>query len=239
MSGHSHAKTVMHTKQAADKKRGQIFSKLSRLISVAAKKGGDPNMNSELRMAIEQAKKANMPQVNVERATKKGTGELAGEVLEEFCFEAYGIAKSAIIITGITSNKNRALSEVKQILNQNNAKLAEEGSVKWQFEQMGVILIICSTEENKEKLEMTIIEAGADDIRQQKDFLEIYTKPESLEKVKKVLEEKGVVIESAVLGWMAKEEMELNEKDKAIIEKLLSALDDNDDVQEIYSNIKV
>jgi YebC/PmpR family DNA-binding regulatory protein len=239
MSGHSHAKTVMHTKQVADKKRGKIFSKLSRLISVAAKKGGDPDINPELRIAIGQAKKANMPQANVERAIKKGTGELEGETLEEFCFEAYGPAKSALVITGITSNKNRALSEIKQILNQNNAKLAEEGSVKWQFEEKGIILVSCTAEEDKEKLEMAAIEAGAEDIRQQKNLLEIYTKPDSLENVKRGLESSGVVVESAILGWTAKEEIELDEKNKTTVEKLLEALDDNDDVQEVYSNMKL
>ena len=239
MSGHSHAKTVMHTKQAADKKRGKIFSKLSRVISVAAKKGGDPSINPELRIAFEQAKKANMPQINVERAVKKGTGELEGETLEEFCFEAYGPAKSAFVITGITSNKNRALNEIKQILNKNNAKLAEEGSVKWQFKQRGIILVNHTTKEYKEKLEMAAIEAGAEDISQQKDLLKIYTNPDTLEKVKKGLENNGIIIESAILGWAAKEEIELNEKDKAAAEKLLRALDDNDDVQEICSNIKL
>ena len=228
----------MHTKQAADKKRGQIFSKLSRLISVAAKKGGDPDMNSELRMAVEQAKKANMPQANVEKAIKRGTGELEGEALEEFCFEAYGPAKSALIITGITSNKNRALGEVKQILHQNSAKLAEEGSVKWQFENMGVI-IVAPEEQDKEKIEMAVIESGAEDMRWEGACLETYTKPVKLEEVKKALEAKELKIESATLGWMAKEEITIDEKEMAAVEKLFTALDENDDVQEVYSNVKL
>ena len=164
MSGHSHAKTVQHTKEAAAKERGKIFSKLSRVISVAAKKGGDPNMNSALRMAIEQAKKANMPQENVERAIKKGTGELEGENLEEFCFEAYGPDKSALIICGITNNNRRTLSEVKQILSHNSAKLAEEGSVKWQFNNLGEMVIEAKSQD-KEKAEMVAIESGAEDIQ--------------------------------------------------------------------------
>lgn len=238
MSGHSHWSTVKHTKEAADKKRGQVFSKLSRVISVAAKNGKDPEMNATLRIAIEQAKRANMPSENIERAIKRGTGELEGEVLEEFCFEVYGPAKSAIIITGITNNKKRTLNEIKQIVNLNNAKWAEGGSVKWQFENMGVIIINPGGEE-KEKVELAAIEAGAEDIREEGEFLEVYTKPEKLEEVKKEIENKGLTIESAVLGWMAKEEITVAEKEKTAIEKLFSALDDNDDVQEIYSNLKM
>jgi len=238
MSGHSHFKTVMHKKGEEDKKRGKIFSKLSKVISVAAKKGEDPNMNSELRMAIDQAKKANMPQDNVERAIKRGTGEIEGEILEEFCFEAYGPAKSAIIITGITSNKNRSLNEIKQILLRNNAKLAETGSVKWQFENMGII-IINPEERNKGELEITCIEAGAEDTRWEGEFLEVYIKPDKLEPAKKQIEAKEINIESAVLGWKAKEEININEKEMAVVEKLFNALDENDDVQEIYSNVKI
>jgi len=237
MSGHSHAKTVQHTKEAAAKKRGKIFSKLSRVISLVSRDGGDPDMNPGLRMAIEQAKRANMPNENIERAIKKGTGELEGETLEEFCFEAYGPAKSALIIIGITSNKNRVLSEVKQILNQNNAKLAEGGSVKWQFKNMGII-VVSQGEKKREKIEMTAIEAGADDIRWKKDFLEIYAEPNKLEQVKKEIETSGLNIESSILGWVAKEEISVDEKEKNTIEKLFSALDDNDDVHDIFSNVK-
>jgi YebC/PmpR family DNA-binding regulatory protein len=237
MSGHSHAKTVQHTKEAAAKKRGKIFSKLSRVISLVSRDGGDPDMNPGLRMAIEQAKRANMPNENIERAIKKGTGELEGETLEEFCFEAYGPAKSALIIIGITSNKNRVLSEVKQILNQNNAKLAEGGSVKWQFKNMGII-VVNQGEREREKIEMTAIEAGADDMRWKKNFLEIYAEPNKLEQVKKEIETNGLNIESSMLGWVAKEEITVDEKEKNTIEKLFFALNDNDDVHDIFSNVK-
>jgi len=238
MSGHSHAKTVQHTKEAAAKKRGKIFSKLSRVISLVAKNGGDPDMNPGLRMAIEQAKRANMPNENIDRAIKRGTGELEGETLEEFCFEAYGPAKSALIIIGITSNRNRALGEIKQILIQNNAKLAENGSVKWQFKNMG-IMSVSQGEREKEKIEMIAIEAGADDIRWKKNFLEIYAEPNKSEQVKKEIETKGLNIESNILGWVAKEEITVDEKGKNAIEKLLSALDENDDVHDIFSNVKL
>ena len=174
-----------------------------------------------------------MPSDNIERAIKRGTGEIEGQTLEEFTFEAYGPAKSALIITGITSNRNRALGGVKTILNQHNAKMAEEGSVKWQFENKGIIVIKTN---NKEAVELKAIDAGAEDIREQGgDILEIYTKPEDLDLVKKNIE-KDVEIESFMLGWVAKEEIEVPNKET--LEKLFNALDDNDDVQKIYSNVK-
>ncbi len=238
MSGHSHWATIKHKKGAADEKRGKLFSKLSKAISISARKGGDPDMNPGLRMAIDQAKKANMPNDNIEKAIKRGTGELEGETLEEFVFEAYGSAKSALIITGITNNRNRALNDIKAILNQHNGKLADEGSVKWQFDQKGII-IINAEGKDREDTELKTIDAGAEDIGWQEDgILEVYTKAEDLDEVKKNIE-KNFEIESAVLGWVAKEEIEVDEKSKQSIEKLFEALDDNDDVQEIYSNMKL
>ena len=238
MSGHSHAKTVQHTKEAAAKKRGKIFSKLSKVISVAAKKGGDPNMNSSLRMAIEQAKKANMPQENIERAIKRGTGELEGENLEEFTFEAYGPDKSALIISGITNNNRRTLSEIKQILVRDNAKLAEEGSVKWQFDNLGEI-IINADDSDKEKTEMLAIESGADDISWKNDSLIIYVKPENIEEVRQKLETKKLDISSVALGWRAKETIQLDEKGITKMNKIFDDLIENDDVQKIYSNTNI
>jgi len=238
MSGHSHAKTVKHTKDVADKKRGQIFSKLSSAITIAAKDGGDPDMNHKLRMTIDQAKKANMPSDNIEKAIKRGTGEIEGQTLEEFTLEAYGPAKSALIITGITSNRNRALGEVKTILNQHNAKMADEGSVKWQFENKGII-IINAKDKDKEETELKVIDAGAQDICWQKEgVLEIYTIPKNLDQVKRNVE-KEFEVETVMLGWTAKEEIELDEKGKQSMKKLFEALDNNDDVQEIYSNVKL
>jgi len=235
MSGHSHWSSIKHKKGAADEKRGKIFSKISRMLSVAAKEGGgDPEANSKLKLAVEQAKQANMPKDNIERAIKKGTGELEGEKLEQVVFEAYGPGKTAIIIEGITDNKNRTLSEVKQILNQNKGKLADEGSVKWLFERKGTIII---NRENTKELELIAIEAGAEDINEYDEFLEIHTRPENLEKVKKNLEEKGIKPESVSLDWVAKENIEVEEKESC--EKLFEALDNNDAVQDIYSNLKL
>ena len=216
MSGHSHWSSIKHAKGAADKKRGKLFSKLSKIISVAAKK-------------------ANMPNDSIEKAIKRGTGELEGENLEEFVFEAYGPTKSALIITGITSNRNRALNEVKTILNQHNAKMAEEGSVRWQFENKGII-VIEPKQESKENAELKAIDAGAQDLSWQGNILEVYTTPNNLDEVKKKLET-SFEIESATLGWVPKDEIEIKEAES--IKKLFEALGENDDVQEVYSNIKL
>jgi len=244
MSGHSHFKSIKRIKEAEDKKRGQIFSKMARVIFVAAKEGGpNPETNPRLRLAIEEAKQWNLPKENIERAIKRGTGELAGEKLEEVLFEAYGPGGIAIIIEGITDNKNRALGEVKQVLNQNNGKLVGEGSVKWLFERKGCVVVDLKAQsedfKNKEKLEMLAIEVGAENIYWHNDLLDIYTKIEDLERVKNNLEEKGIKIESASLDWVAKEEISLDQKTKEACQKLFETLDENEAVQEIYSNLKV
>ena len=241
MSGHSHFKTIKYRKEITDKKRGKIFSKLSRVISIAAKeKGGDPAMNPSLKLAIEKAKEANMPKDNIEKAIKRGTGELAGEKLEEVLFDAYGPEGVAIIIEGITDNTNRTLGEIKQALNQHGGKLASEGSVRWMFEKKGYIAIDAKSQTStskKEGLELLAIEAGADDALWRDDYLYVYTKPEELEKVKTSLEEKGITIEDSSLDWIAKEKAETKPESKEACLKLFEALDELDAVQEIYSNI--
>ncbi len=246
MSGHSHSKTIRHAKNISDQKKGQMFSKLARLISVAVKEGGpNPETNSKLRLAFEMAKEINMPKDNVERAIKRGSGETVEEKLEEVLFEAYGPGGIAIIIEGITDNKNRTLGEIKQVLNQNNGKLVGEGSVKWMFERKGCLtinaqfLISNSQIKNKEELEMMVIEAGAEDIYWHEELLDVYTKIEDLEKIKKNLEERGIKIDSVSLDWVAKEEVSTDEKTKEACQKLFEALDENEAVQEIYSNMKL
>lgn len=242
MSGHSHAKTVKHQKEITDAKRGKLFSKLAQQILIAAKeKGGDPNTNSALRMVIEKAKEYNMPKENIERAVKKGTGELAGESLESIIVEAYGPGGIAIIIEGIADNKNRALGEIKQTLSQYGGKIANEGSVRWLFERKGYLSIDLKSQSvsfKKDDMEIAAIEAGAEDIDWREDVLSLYTKPEELEKTKKNLEGKAIKIESASLDWTAKEEVVLSEEQKGVCQKLFEALDELDSVQEIYCNIK-
>lgn len=242
MSGHSHFKTIKAQKEVADAKKGKIFSKLGRLITIAVKEaGGDPVTNSKLRLAIDQAKKFNMPKENVERAVKRGTGELAGEKLEEVSFEGFGPGGTALIIEGITDNKNRTLGEIKTILNQNGGKMAGEGAVRWMFERKGVIIINSKSQTanpKNDEMEMAAIEDGAEDTSWRGDEFYIYTKPEDLEKVKKGLEEKQIKIESVSLDWVAKEEVEISDKEKGALQNLLETLDESDDVNDIYSNLK-
>ena len=243
MSGHSHAKTVKATKDANAAVKGKIFSKMARLISLAAKEGGSLEFNAKLKSAVETAKKFNMPKDNIERAIKKGTGELGGEKLESIVVEILGPGGINIIIEGITDNKNRAMDEIKQIAQKRGCKLANEGSLKWQFEQLGIITTSSVEEAKKESVEMTAIESGALDLKWQADedshsYLEIITKPEELAIVKKSLEDKDLVLESSDLGWVGKEEIEATESDKKIAKNLFSDLDENDSVQAIYSNLK-
>jgi len=201
-----------------------------------AKEGGkDITFNAKLRMVIEKARSFNMPADNIERAIKKGAGELEGGTLESVLFEGYGPGGVAIIVEGITDNKNRTFNEIRQILTQNGGKFVGEGGVKWMFDRKGVIIV---SHENKEEAELAAIEAGADDVSRDQGFLDVYTKPEEIEKVKRALEEKGLKIESASIGWVAKENIAISETDKKACEKLFEALDGSDDVQEIYSNFK-
>ncbi|MDI6591698.1 MAG: YebC/PmpR family DNA-binding transcriptional regulator [Patescibacteria group bacterium] len=244
MSGHSHFKSIKYQKEITDKKRGQMFSKLSREISVAAReKGGDPQFNPKLRVALEKARSFNMPAETIEKAIQRGIGKLPGMKLEPVLFEAYGPGGIAIIIEGITDNKNRTLTEIKQILNQNNGKLAKEGSVKWMFDKKGCLVLDWKSQieelKDKEKLELEAIESGAEDIYWHDNILDVYTKIENLEKVKKNLEEKGIKIESSSLDWVAKEEISVDEKTKEACQKLFEALDENEAVQEIYSNLRI
>jgi YebC/PmpR family DNA-binding regulatory protein len=243
MSGHSHWATIKGKKEIADKKRGQSFSKTLRMISVAVKEGGDPETNSKLLLAMERAKEFNMPKETIERAIKRGAGELKGQILEEFIYDAYGPGKIAILIEGITDNKNRAINEIKKILEANNGKLVTSGSVKWMFERKGCIVIDSELQNedlgDKEKLELKVIEAGAQDLLWRDNYLDIYTKIEDLEKVKKNLEDQGIKIDSSSLDWIAKEEIEVKEEEKKACQKLFEALDESEEVQEIYSNLKI
>ena len=254
MSGHSHAKTIMATKTANDAKKGKIYSKYGRLITIAVKEGGgsgDPTKNSKLKTAIEQAKTMNMPKENIERAIKKGTGELVGEALETVSYEGFGPGGIAIIINGITDNTNRALGEIKAILNQNGGKMAGEGAVRWMFDRKGIITVLLDGK-TKEELELLAIELGAEDVSSHENTVDIYTKPEELETIKKALEEKfrllnnresstesgQIEIESASLDYIAKEEVIISEKENEQAQRLFEALDENEAVNDIYSNSK-
>ncbi|MBC7074297.1 YebC/PmpR family DNA-binding transcriptional regulator, partial [Candidatus Parcubacteria bacterium] len=219
MAGHSHAKKVRKIKEADAKRRGQIFSKLTRLIQIAVRDGGpNPEVNPKLRMAIEMAKSYNFPAENIERAIKKATGEIEAEKLEEFSFEAIGTGGVALIIEGITDNKNRTLNEIKQILNRHNAKLVGEGSVKWMFQRMGCVSVnLANQDKIKEKgqLELLAIDCGAEDLEWDDGELNLYCPVENLENLRKNLEKEGVKIESTSIDWKPKERKPLQEKEKS------------------------
>lgn len=242
MSGHSHAKNIAHQKAATDQKRGQTFSKMVRLISIAVREGGvNLEANAKLKAAVERAKFFNVPNDNIERAIKQASGGQEGKDLSEFAFEAYGPGGIALIVEGITDNKNRTLSEIKQLLNQYNGKMAQEGSVRWLFDRKGVI-VLCFGEQtpdqqNKESLEMKAIEAGAQDVEWQDDLLEVLLPAESVQAAKSALEKAGVKITSASVEWLPKEEIYVPDSDHALAQKLIDGLDENNDTQNVYSNL--
>ncbi len=245
MSGHSHAKTIAHQKTITDQKRGQVFSKMARLIAIAVRDGG-PNIetNYRLKIAFERAKNFNMPSDNIERAIRSASGGIEGKNLNEFVFEAYGPGGIALLIEGITDNKNRVLLEIKQILSQRDGKLAQEGSVRWMFERKGVIVILLDSQpeqwKNKEALELKTIEAGAQNfIWRPGNLLEVHLPIDSIQSVKEDFEKEGIKIESSSTDWVAKDEIPVEEASaRKQVEKLFSDLDENNDVQDVYSNLK-
>jgi YebC/PmpR family DNA-binding regulatory protein len=243
MSGHSHAKTIAHAKSITDQKRGQVFSKMARLISIAVKESGaNPETNSKLKTAIDRARAFNMPNDNIERAIKQAIGGQEGKSLEEFVFEGYGPGGIALLIEGITDNKNRVLGEIRQLLNQNQSKLVGEGAVRWLFDRKGVIVIDLQKQivdrQDKEMIELEAIEAGADNLSWSENLLEIDLSPDSLQKSKGFLENRGLKIESATIDWVAKEEIVAPAAEAQAAKRLFELLDDNNDVQDVFSNLK-
>lgn len=239
MSGHSKWSTIKRKKGATDAKRSQVFSKLSKLIAVAARGGGDLEMNPGLRAIVEKAKQANMPTDNIGRAIKKGTGELAGAKIEEILYEAYGPGGIAILIECVTDNTNRTLSEIKNIVSKSGGRFGSAGSVKWMFDHKGYLEVRKDIiDKNEEELELAIIDAGAEDFSEKEEIIEIYTKPEDLYKVKSNLEKQEIKTENAGLDWAPKNEVKVSgKKTTSQIEKLFEALDEQDDVNEVYSNL--
>lgn len=240
MSGHSKWSKVKHQKALTDAKKSKYFSKAAALITVAAReKGGNPDANPTLRLAVERAKALNMPGENIERAIKRGTGEIEGIKIEEMTYEAYGPGGVALLIKANTDNKNRTVSEIKQILNQHNGKFAETGSVRWLFEEKGIITIHDKERAvPKDELELRAIDLGAQDLRAKNGDLEIYVQPSKLAALKAGLEKIGVNVESAAIDLVPKNPLEIKEPKVAqVLEKLYEALDDQNDVEEIYSNV--
>ncbi len=237
MSGHSHWAGIKHKKEAEDKKRGKIFSKLSQVISVAAKDGSDPEMNPKLKQAIEEAKRFNMPKENIERAIKRGSGEGGGAALEEAIYEAVFPNSISLIIETITDNKNRTILEIRQIIQKYGGKIADSGSVKWLFERKGIIEIEKEENIKTDDIELKIIDSGADDYFIE-EGIEVYANQEKIDEVKNNLLKNGLKISSVKIGWLPKNTIKVSEKDIEKYEKLLEALDENTSVQEIYSNIE-
>ncbi len=231
MAGHSHFRNIKRKKEATDQKRALVFSKLSHLIiSAVREKGKDPQSNSSLRLAIEKAKEADMPKENIERAIKRGAGEGDNGRLETFLFEAYGTEDVAIIIEGSTDNKNRILGEIKDVLKNNNGKLADPGSVKWLFEQMGIIEI----ESGDEDLTLSAIENGAEEIEKKDNSLLIYTPLANIENLKSFFLVQNIAIISASSGWLPKIKLCIEaEKHKSLIEGVQGL----EDVENIYTNL--
>lgn len=238
MSGHNKWSGIKHRKGAQDAKRASSFTKLGRLISIAAKEsGGNPESNMKLKFAIDQARRVNMPKDNIERAIKKGTGELKdGAEIEEIIYEAFGPGGVMMLIKTATDNKNRTLGEVKNIIVKSGGKMASAGGAMHSFKLVGIVNIPADAG-NLDEMEMKAIEAGADDTIFLDETLTIYTKPSQLQQVKENLEKDGIIVENAELVYDALQKTQLDENVKLDYEKLLEQLDDNDDVQEIYDNL--
>ncbi len=240
MSGHSKWSQIKRQKGAADVKRGAAFSKLTNAVIIAAKQGGgNPDSNFSLKMAIEKARAGLMPKENIERAIKRGTGELAGAVVEEALYEVIAPSGIGIIVEAVTDNKNRTTPEVKNILQKFGAKLASTGAVSYHFNKMGKI-IVAGDNKKPEEIELLAIDAGAEDFDEQAQDLAVYTKPIELEQTKKTLEENGLVVKEASLSWEPKDTIEISDKDQAQkILNLMQALDEMDDVTGVYANFNI
>lgn len=238
MSGHSKWATIKRKKAVLDSKRGKIFTKLIKEITIAARDGGDVNGNPRLRLAVDNAKAQNMPLDNIERAIKKATGELEGVTYHELTYEGYGPAGVAVLVEVATDNKNRTVAEVRHLFSKNGGSMGETGSVAWMFDRKGVITL--PVEEKKEDDVMEIIlEAGADDLTTEEDFFEVTTTIESFETVRKSLADKKFTIENASLQWIAKNLIEVKGEDAEKVMKMIEGLEDLDDVQNVYSNADI
>jgi len=236
MSGHSKWATIKRKKASIDAKRGKIFTKLIKEITVGAREGGgDVDGNPRLRLAVDNAKAANMPMDTIERAIKKATGELEGVQYVELNYEGYGPGGIALYIECVTDNKNRTVAEVRHILGKHGGSLGETGSVSWMFDRKGIITLPTQGKTEEEIFEI-ILEAGADDLETEDDFYEVTTSMENFEQVRKALDSLGLKAENASLQWIAKNMIEVTGENAEKLEKLIDALEDNDDVQNVFTN---
>ncbi|MCS7181489.1 MAG: YebC/PmpR family DNA-binding transcriptional regulator [bacterium] len=239
MSGHSKWHSIKHKKMAQDARRGKIFTKIIRELMVAAKIGGpNPDVNPRLRMAIEKAKSVNMPNENIQRAIKKGSGEEGGVNYEQVTYEGYGPGGVAIFVEVLTDNKNRSASEIRSIFSRHGGNLAGAGSVAWLFERKGLISIKKENVE-EDKLMSIVIDSGAEDMKIEKDTYEVITDVENFENVKKAIEENNISIENASITYIPKNTVHLEGKEAEHLLKLLDELEESDDVQNVYANFDI
>ncbi len=236
MSGHSRWSQIKRQKGLADTRRGQVFTKLAREVSIAVRQGGsDPQANSRLRLAMQRARDNNMPLENIERAIKRGTGSSDAAALTEVTLEGYGPGGSAILLQALTDNRNRTLSEVRNVFSRNNSSLGESGCVSWIFEPKGVITIEAD-KVDAEEVALLAIDAGADDVKVDGATVEVHTQIQDLEAIRKTLEGKGIAVSSAELLQVPKTLITLDEQSALQSLKLLDRLEELDDVQHVFTN---
>lgn len=239
MSGHSKWSTIKRKKGAEDAKRGKIFTRVAREITVAAREGGgDPDTNPTLRLAIEKARAANMPKDNIERAVKRGTGELEGGQLEEVFYEGYAPHGVALLVKCLTDNRNRTLADVRRIFNRSGGNLAEAGAVAWMFDTKGYIAV-ARDDIDPDDIFMMAVDAGAADVEISDDFVEVYTEPGDLHVVRDSLAGSGLAIEDAELSQVPKTLMTVGEKETLQLMTMIEHLEELDDVQQVYSNLDI
>lgn len=237
MSGHSKWSTIKRKKASTDAKRGQVFTRIARELSIVAREGGgDPDSNFRLRLVMDKAKQANMPKDNIERAIKRGTGELKGEVLEELMYEGYAPNGIALLLDTLTDNRNRAVSDIRRVLTRHGGKLAETGAVSYLFEQQGFISAEAG-DADPEELALLVIDEGALDVNIDNGTLEIYTDPKDLQRLKETLEAQDIELNAADLIMTPKAMTELGESDTFKVMRIIEALEELDDVQQVYSNL--
>ncbi|RJQ63249.1 MAG: YebC/PmpR family DNA-binding transcriptional regulator [Stygiobacter sp.] len=236
MSGHSKWATIRRKKAVLDAKRGKTFTKLIKELMIATRQGGsDPDGNPRLRLAIDNAKAANMPADNIERAIKKAAGELEGQQIIEVMYEGYGPGGAAIVVEAATDNKNRTVQEVRHWFSKIGGNMAESNAVAWMFEHKGIITVKRDGKSEDEMMEI-LLEVGADDFVTEDEFFEVRTSLEEFEHVRRALIDKNLIVENASLQWVAKTQTQVGKDDIEKFEKLIEALEDIDDVQNVYTN---
>lgn len=236
MSGHSKWSSIKHQKGVTDARRGQLFTKLTREIIIAVREGGNnPEINFRLRLAMQKARDNNMPHDNVDRAIKRGSGDLGGAILIELVLEGYGASGTAILVQALSDNRNRTVQEVRNIFSRNGGSLGENGCVAWLFDSKGVV-IVKTDGSDADELALYAIDAGAEDVKVETDYVEIYTSPGELEAVRTAMEQKNLTIASAELSMVPKSLVQLDEKAAIQTLRLLDKLEDMDEVQTVSSN---